>query len=70
MITPIKQESIFDMLGAPKGKRQADMYEYALNLLRRDLSHIQLQADMRGANSHALKDLLDEVSQVLSYYKN
>ena len=64
------QESLFDMLGAPKGKRQADMYGYALNLLQRDLSHIQLQADMRGANSHALKDLLDEVSQVLSYYKN
>lgn len=64
------QESIFYMLGAPTGKRQADMYQYALNLLQRDLSHIQLQADMRGANSHALKDLLDEVSQVLSYYKN
>ena len=64
------QESLFDMLGAPKGKRQAEMYDYALNLLKRDLSHIQLQADMRGANSHALKVLLDEVIQVLCYYKN
>ena len=64
------QESLFDMLGAPKVKRQAEMYDYALNLLKRDISHIQLQADMRGGNSRALKDLLDEVSQVLSYYKN
>ena len=64
------QESLFGMLAVPKGRRQAEMYEYALNLLQRDIQHIQLQADMRGANSHALKDVLDEVSQVLSCYKD
>lgn len=66
----IYQESLVDMLAVSKGKRQAEIYDYALNLLQRDIQHIQLQADMRGANSAALKILLDEVSQVLSYYKN
>lgn len=63
-----QQESIKEIFSAPEWERKKQMREYAFNLLRRDLSHIQLQADMRYANSAELSQLLDEVSEVLSRY--
>lgn len=64
----IQQESLKDIFSAPEWERKREMREYAFNLLRRDLSHIQLQADMRYANSAELSQLLDEVSEVLARY--
>lgn len=64
----VTQESFNDLLGGSKSKRQAELYDYACNLLRRDISHIQLLADTRQANSHALHDLLRDICETLSYY--
>lgn len=64
------QESLMDILSVSEWKRKEEMKEYAYNLIRRDLSHIQHQADMRKANSADLSRFLDELCEVLSYYKN
>lgn len=64
----IKQESLKDILSEPVWARKKNMREYAYNLIRRDISHIQLQADMRDANSQELSNLLDELSNVLNHY--
>lgn len=66
----IMQESLKDILSAPEWERKANMQQYAYNLIMRDISHIQLQADMRKANSADLSRFLDELCEVLSYYKN
>lgn len=62
------QESIKDILSEPEWARKKKMREYAFNLIRRDISHIQNQADMRQANSQELTRLLDELSSTLNYY--
>ena len=62
------QESLNQILSVSDRKRKEEMRLYAFNLLRRDLSHIQLQADMRKANSAELSKLLDEVSEALARY--
>lgn len=62
------QESLNQILSVSDWKRKEEMRSYAFNLLRRDLSHIQLQADMRKANSAELSKLLDEVSEALARY--
>lgn len=64
----IKQESLKDILSEPEWARKKHMREYAFNLIRRDISHIQIQADMRQANSQELTRLLDELSSTLNYY--
>ena len=64
-----KQESLSYLLSVSDWKRKGEMREYAFNLLSRDLSHIQLQADMRKANSAELSKLLDEVSEALARYR-
>ena len=63
----IKQESLRDFNGSAKSRYE--MREYAFNLLSRDLSHIQHQADMRNANSAELTRLLDEVADILRCYR-
>lgn len=64
----MQQESLNDIFSAPEWERKKELRQYAFNLLRRDLSHIQLQADMRQANSAELSQLLDEISEVLARY--
>lgn len=68
MTIPTKQESLKEIFSAPEGERKREMREYAFNLLKRDVSHIQFQADMRQANSQELSQFLDEVSEILSRY--
>lgn len=65
----MKQESLQDILNSSLRSRREEAFEYALNLLSRDLSHIQNQADMRGANSANLEKLIDEISDILSQYQ-
>ena len=64
----IKQESLKDILSEPVWARKKEMREYAYNLIKRDISHIQNQADMRQANSQELTRLLDELSSTLNYF--
>lgn len=62
------QESLKDILSEPEWARKRKMREYAFNLIKRDISHIQHQADMRQSNSVELTRLLDELSSTLNYF--
>lgn len=65
-----KQESLNAILAVPERERRKLMLEYAFNLIRRDLSHIANQANMRQANSKELDDFIRDLAITLNYYNN
>lgn len=64
----MKQESFKDLFSEPDWARKREMQLYALNLIKRDLSHIAYQADLRKANSKELTSLLDELSDIIAQF--
>lgn len=62
-------EELKQILNEPKSKRDYKMFQYAINLLERDLSHIKIQSENRFASSERLDDLLFEVRDTLNKFK-
>ena len=62
-------ESLNSMLSVPERERKAKYYNYALNLIKRDLNHLMIHAENGKAVSPELLNFISAVDDVLYLYK-